>query len=166
MAGRAPLLLAAALFSLGAAGLLATLPGQDASRAFIPFLRPESHSSPAPELLSAAPGMSPVLEFPGVTQTAAAAAASRPTISGAVLDATPPPPLAPKPTPTPPPPPLVIAAVASDPEETPTQGPLRIGMIGSDSEPSPSPTATASATPTGTASAEAIETPTPANSAD
>jgi hypothetical protein len=48
MASRAPLLVAAALFFVGAAGLLVTFPGNEAVRAFVPHFRAESTRAPSP----------------------------------------------------------------------------------------------------------------------
>ena len=167
MAGRAPLLLAAALFLLGAAGILATLPGRDATRAFIPFFHAESHSTPSHETLAQSLPVQGPVDVPTVSATVPALVQVRPATAAPSHQSTAvPPTLAPKPTPTPSPPPLVIAAVASDPEDTPTRGPLRIGMVGSDSDPSatPTPTATAAASSTAT-TASGESSPTPSASA-
>ena len=151
MASRAPLLVAAALFLVGVAGLLATLPGSDAGRAFLAPPRaavPETHPVDS-GALAMAPDVPQIPVRPVATVSDADA-------GGVVADAT----VADEtPVPSPPPPPhgAVIAAVAADePPTPPSLHPVLISADGDDEgsadaqtvTPTPSPTESPTATPT------------------
>ena len=154
MASRAPLLVAAALFFIGVAGLLATVPGREVSGDFVPLVRGGSHSSTQapPEFVPTIPDLS----------------FSVPTSAGeqARVDAaTPAPPTATPfpPTPTPVLHSAVVAAVASDVSPTPSAPrPVMISSDGEDDEtPTPSATPEPSATATNTPTAEPTSSPEP-----
>ena len=113
MASRAPLLIAAALFFVGVAGLLATVPGREVGRSFVPLVRGGSNSTPKPEsdMNPTVPSLAFSIPLASVTTEATA------------VDAATPPPTAtaapPTATPTPAFHAAVVAAVASDVSPTP-----------------------------------------------
>ncbi len=154
MWNRAPLALAAGLFILGAAGLLATAADPWETTAYLGFGR----SEPTPAPLDMRSAQAPVLPGnlplapPTVTMTA------EPVAEHHAAVATPLPTAIPTPTPRPP---LFIGAVASDEAHelaTPTPGPRRAIMIGRDDGEMPGDPG---ATPVEPATTP-VETPTPA----
>ena len=134
MASRAPLLGAAALFLVGAAGLLATFPGRDAVRTFVPLFRSESVPAPLP-VSRISDATIPERLFPVDSPAVASEEAPSPTAAveshpAAVVQATV--------TPAPEVHSAVVAAVASDPEPPAAIGSLRVVMVSS-GEDAPSP---------------------------
>lgn len=127
MAIRAPLLGAAALFLVGAAGLLATFPGRDAVHTFVPLFRSESVPAPSPvSRVSDAP--IPATLFPVDSSTAAseapsptAAVESRPAAVVQAVQATV--------TPEPEVHSAVVAAVASGTQPPAPPIPLHVVMV-------------------------------------
>jgi len=160
MWNRAPLALAAGLFILGAAGLLATAADPWETTAYLGIGRSEPTAAP-PDMRSVQapilPGTLP-LAAPTVTATAEERAErAEPSAAAAAPTAVP--------TPTPRPP-LFIGAVAADEAHelaTPTPGPMRAIMVGrDDGEPSPEASETPTeGTPTAEATPEPSGTPTP-----
>ena len=124
MASRAPLLIAAALFFVGVAGLLATVPGREVGRSFVPLVRGGSNSTPKPES-----DMNPTV--PSLAFSIPLASA---TTEATAVDAATPPPTAtaapPTATPTPAFHAAVVAAVASDVSPTPIRAATHHGERG------------------------------------
>lgn len=155
MTSRFPLLLAAALFVVGLAGLLGTMASRARTSPFTPVRGPSAEASVSRTIFN----QQPVLP----TITLGELASRQPSATPAVPPATAPPPAseaaaapqpeAPAPSPTPEPrPPLVIAAVASDEPHmltpTPAPAPIRLGSISRDD---PEAEGTPDATPSPTA---------------
>lgn len=161
MWNRAPLALAAGLFILGAAGLLATATHSWETTAYLGIGRNEPTAAP-PDMRSA---QAPIL--PGTLPLAAPTAT--PTAEVRVERSEPPAAATSTAIPTPTPrPPLFIGAVAADEAHelaTPTPGPMRAIMVGrDDGEPTPEASETAASeagtpeaapTPTGTPTPDA-----------
>jgi hypothetical protein len=131
---------AVALFAVGIVGLFATVPGQDAGSAFIPFLRTDG--TPVP---TTAPQLVRDLEYPPTTPTPVATDEPvRTAVAAVTVLAS----ASPTPSPTPEMHSAVIAAVAADDTPSPTPAPLRAIMIGTDSvDAAPEATPSADATP-------------------
>ncbi len=160
MWNRAPLALAAGLFILGAAGLLATAADPWETTAYLGIGRSEPTAAP-PDMRSV---QAPIL--PGTLPLAAPTVTATPEEHADRAEPSVPP-AAPTSIPTPTPrPPLFIGAVAADEAHelaTPTPGPLHAIMVGrDDGDPTPEASETpVDGTPTAEATPAASNTPTP-----
>ncbi len=157
MAGRLPLLLAAALFVVGAGGFLVTMPGGDTAGAFVPMVRPQRTATPtAPALVRDL--ATAIVELP--TATTAPVTEAPPDYAVVAGPNEPAPTKEPSPTPTPSRAGAVAAAVASDaledPDATPTRAPLRAIMVARDAEAEPTPGASDNPAPEPSASQEPV----------
>jgi hypothetical protein len=146
MASRAPLLVAAALFFVGVAGLLATIPGREAGGAFVPLVRGGSAATvqSVPAIDPTVPSLSLFVPITAVQSAGVFEETTTPVATAAP----------PTPTPTPVLHSAVVAAVAND--VSPTPGVPHSVMVSSDGD---GETPTASTTPDPTKAAEAGETP-------
>lgn len=160
MWNRAPLALAAGLFILGAAGLLATAADPWETTAYLGIGRSEPTAAP-PDMRSV---QAPIL--PGTLPLAAPTVTATPEERMERVEpaaTTVPPTAIPTPTPRPP---LFIGAVAADEAHelaTPTPGPMRAIMVGrDDGEPTPDASETpVESSPTAEPTPEASGTPAP-----
>lgn len=143
MASRAPLLGAAALFLVGAVGLLATFPGRDAVRTFVPLFRSESVSVPSP-VSRVSDAAIPEPLFPVETLTAVVEDEAVPTVAVAAA------PVVDVEEPMTPAPEIhfaVVTAVASDSEPPAAIGAVRVVMVSSGEDASSSGDATSTSAP-------------------